>query len=120
MTIDAFAARKTLEAERAQPQGFSTECDRAPAGLVAIGHAWSRQLFDGPFYLSPAPSPARPACSLVFVQSKDGNTGARNPVTLGGGDTDLHLIYEGLSRVAADAVMAGAETIRGGDVAFSV
>jgi riboflavin biosynthesis pyrimidine reductase len=61
-----------------------------------------------------------PATSLVFVQSKDGNTGAADPSTLGGGITDKHLIYEGLSRVAADAVLAGAETIRGGDLVFSV
>jgi 5-amino-6-(5-phosphoribosylamino)uracil reductase len=61
-----------------------------------------------------------PATSLVFVQSKDGNTGARDPAALGGGETDQHLIYEGLSRVAADAVFAGAETVRGGDVIFSV
>jgi len=52
----------------------------------------------------------------VFVQSRDGNTGARDPSSLGGGDTDKHLIYEGLSRVASDAVVAGAETIRGGNI----
>ena len=40
--------------------------------------------------------------------------------SLGGGETDKHLIYEGLSRVAADAVLAGAETIRGGDIVLSV
>jgi len=61
-----------------------------------------------------------PAISLVFVQSRDGNTGAADPSALGGGETDRHLIYEGLSRVAADGVLAGAETIRGGDVLFSV
>ena len=55
---------------------------------------------------------------MVFVQSRDGNTGADNPAQLGGGPTDLHLIYEGLSRVAADAVMAGASTI-GRRVLFS-
>ncbi len=118
--FEGFVARKSADATRARIPGFATEFDRAPAGLVAIGNAWTRQLFDGAFYLSPAPRPARPACSLVFVQSKDGNTGARNPAGLGGGDTDLHVIYEGLSRVAADAVMAGAGTVRGGDVVFSV
>ena len=61
-----------------------------------------------------------PATGLVFVQSRDGNTGARNPSSLGGGETDKHLIYEGLSRVAADGVLAGAETIRGSQVLFSV
>lgn len=68
----------------------------------------------------PSRDPARPACSLVFVQSADGNTVAPDPAELGGGQTDKHLIYEGLSRVCADAVMAGAETVRDGDVVFSV
>jgi hypothetical protein len=34
--------------------------------------------------------------------------------------TDKHLIYEGLSRAAADAVLAGAATVRAGDIVFSV
>ena len=42
------------------------------------------------------------------------------PRSFGGGATDTHLIYEGLSRVAADAVVAGADTIRGGDIVLSV
>jgi riboflavin biosynthesis pyrimidine reductase len=58
--------------------------------------------------------------SLVFVQSSDGNTGADNPATLGGGETDLHVVYEGLSRVAADAVLAGAATARSEAMVFSV
>jgi riboflavin biosynthesis pyrimidine reductase len=61
-----------------------------------------------------------PACSLVFVQSREGNTGAKDPSLLGGGATDHHLIYEGLSRVAADGVLAGARTIAGGGIVFSV
>ena len=58
--------------------------------------------------------------SLVFVQSRDGNTVADNPSTLGGGDTDKHLVYEGLSRVDADAVLAGAATARSERMVFSV
>jgi riboflavin biosynthesis pyrimidine reductase len=61
-----------------------------------------------------------PTISLVFVQSKDGNTGIDQPEALGGGATDKHLIYEGLSRVAADAVLAGASTAGGENVFFSV
>lgn len=84
-----------------------TIADHAAAhGVKPIGNAWSRFYFDGPFYLSNVP-PRLPAVSLVFVQSRDGNTGASDPSTLGGGATDKHLIYEGLSRVAADAVLAG-------------
>ena len=87
--------------------------------MLAIGSPWTERLFDGPFYLSPLPQ-RLPACHLVFVQSLDGNTGARNPQTLGGGETDKHLIYEGLARVSADAVLAGSSTVRGGSLVFSV
>jgi 5-amino-6-(5-phosphoribosylamino)uracil reductase len=118
--FEAFAARKTAEAARAVLPPYATEFDRAPRTAMPIGNRWSRRLFDGDFYLSPSPNPRYPGCSLVFVQSKDGNTGARNPTALGGGETDKHLIYEGLSRVAADAVLTGAETMRGGDIIFSV
>src|SRR6187551_1227226 len=86
--------------------------------VTGIGNAWSREYFDGPFYLFAAP-PDRPAISLVFVQTRDGNTAAPNPEDLGGGPTDKHLIYEGLSRVAADAVLAGASSV-GHSVFFTV
>ena len=78
--------------------------------VTGIGNAWSREHFDGPFHLFAAP-PDRPAVSLVFVQTLNGNTGAANPEALGGGPTDKHLIYEGLSRVAADGVLAGASSV---------
>jgi riboflavin biosynthesis pyrimidine reductase len=61
-----------------------------------------------------------PVTNLVIVESREGNTGADDPSTLGGGLTDKHLIYEGLSRVDADAVLAGATTARGGDLIFSI
>jgi riboflavin biosynthesis pyrimidine reductase len=86
--------------------------------VTGLGNAWSREYFDGPFYVFSAP-PDRPAISLVFVQTRDGNTGAQNPGDLGGGPTDKHLIYEGLSRVAADGVLAGASTV-GHSVFFTV
>jgi riboflavin biosynthesis pyrimidine reductase len=78
--------------------------------VTGIGTAWSREYFGGPFYLFAAPAD-RPAISLVFVQTRDGNTGAPNPEDLGGGPTDKELLYEGLSRVAADAVLAGASSV---------
>ncbi|MEN3338578.1 MAG: hypothetical protein V7647_2254, partial [Acidobacteriota bacterium] len=117
--FERLVARKTRVARTARLPRYVTELDD-PENAIAIGNAWSRRLFDGPFYLSPAATPSRPACSLVFVQSRDGNTAAADPGLLGGGDTDKHLVYEGLSRVAADAVLAGAETVRGGEVVFSV
>jgi riboflavin biosynthesis pyrimidine reductase len=116
----AFAARKVRDALDAALPPYVTEIEQPTGGLAGIGNEWTRRLFDGDFYLSPSRDPARPACSLVFVQSRDGNTGARNPSTLGGGLTDKHLIYEGLSRVAADAVLAGADTVRGAEILFSV
>jgi 5-amino-6-(5-phosphoribosylamino)uracil reductase len=114
-----FAARKEAEAVAADIAPFTTEVDCAGADLAAIGNDWSRQRFDGSWYLSRAASDDVPATSLVFVQSRDGNTGAKDPSALGGGEADKHLIYEGLSRVAADGVMAGAETVRGGNIVLS-
>lgn len=86
--------------------------------MIAIGNDWSREYYDGSFHLFQYPD-RLPAVSLVFVQSRDGNTGADNPADLGGGPTDKYLIYEGLSRVAADGVMAGASTI-GKSVFFGI
>lgn len=115
-----FVARKTSLATTALLPPYLTELADPEGHVLAVGNAWSKRLFDGPFYLSPAANSSRPACSLVFVQSADGNTGTADPRLLGGGNTDLHLIYEGLSRVAADAVLAGAGTIRRSEIVFSV
>lgn len=115
----AFVERKTEAAVRAHIHPLVTIDDRSAEWPVRpIGNAWSRRYYGGDFHLL-APPPDRPAVSLVFVQTKDGNTGADNPGDLGGGPTDLHLIYEGLSRVAADAVLAGASTV-GRTVFFTV
>jgi 5-amino-6-(5-phosphoribosylamino)uracil reductase len=115
-----FADRKAAAAMGAPLSPYVTDFERPDADMVPVASEWTRGMFDGPFYLSPAVARELPAASLVFVQSRDGNTGAKNPADLGGGRTDAHVIYEGLSRVAADGVLAGAETIRGGDVLFSV
>ncbi len=122
MVISGFAAfvdRKSKEAGAAELPPYATEVEQPLDGMIAIGSPWTEQRFDGLFYLSPLPQ-RLPACHLVFVQSLDGNTGARNPQTLGGGETDKHLVYEGLTRVAADGVLAGASTVRGGSIVFSV
>ena len=116
----AFVRRKEREAIEARLPQYVTTVDARPADALTIGNDWTRRLFDGDFYVSPPPDSRRPASSLVFVQSAGGNTGAANPSHLGGGETDKHLIYEGLSRVAAVAVMAGAGTARGGRMIFSV
>jgi 5-amino-6-(5-phosphoribosylamino)uracil reductase len=118
--LERLGARKTRIATTVPLPPYRTELDNPETNAFAIGNSWSKRLFDGAFYLSPAATPPRPTCSLVFVQSSDGNTGAADPGLLGGGNTDRHLVYEGLSRVAADAVLAGAETVRGNEVVFSV
>jgi len=121
--FDDYCRMKTGQAVAAQMPGFETR--RPPPqdapGLVAVGSEWSRALFDGWFYRRDAdPHVALPSVSLVFVQSADGNTGADDPSSLGGGETDKHLVYEGLSRVDADGVLAGAKTAYGDEIVFSV
>lgn len=118
--LEALEERKTAEARDAAIAPFVTEREQADDRLAVIGNAWSRAMFDGLFYLSPPASRDLPSASLVFVQSRDGNTVTRDPSTLGGGEADRHLIYEGLSRVAADAVLAGARTIRGRHQVLSI
>lgn len=86
----------------------------------AIGNNWSRPLFDGDFYRSTDADIDLPVTNLVIVESREGNTGADDPGTLGAGETDKHLIYEGLSRVDADAVFSGATTARSDELVFSV
>jgi len=117
--IREFEERKTREAIAAKIAPLVTDIDRDGPGRRAICNDWTRKLFDGPFYVSPPPSSDLPSTSLVFVQSRNHNTVAKDPSLLGGGEADMHLIYEGLSRVAADAVLAGAETMRGGDIVLS-
>lgn len=119
--FEAYCQRKEQAASAATIPGYVTAEIRDCGGVVSLENPWSRALFDGVFYRSAvAARPGIPSTSLVFVQSRDGNTVASDPSVLGGGDTDLHLIYEGLSRVDADAVLAGAATARGKDIVFSV
>jgi riboflavin biosynthesis pyrimidine reductase len=119
--FEDYCRRREQSALAATIPGYSTRADTQPSDVRRLENDWSRALFDGPFYRSAVPAlDGTPISSLVFVQSRDGNTGAADPSTLGGGETDLHLIYEGLSRVDADAVMAGATTARARDIVFSV
>jgi riboflavin biosynthesis pyrimidine reductase len=119
--FDAFVARKTQAAAAARIPGYLQMGAAGDiSGLESVGSEWTSRLFDGPFFESPIPAEGLPALNAVFVQSADGNTGARTPSDLGGGDTDMHLIYEGLSRVRAQGVMAGAATIRGSQMILSV
>jgi riboflavin biosynthesis pyrimidine reductase len=104
----AVEARRTARS-LAPLAAVSTVGERGAAGgLRPIGNAWTAAAFDGPFYETASDGVS---LGLVFVQSRDGNTATRNPAALGGGAVDEHLIYEGLTRVAADAVIAGAATL---------
>lgn len=135
LAFQAFATRKTQEAERAAIHPLVTLDDRSGQfPFDEIGSEWTRRFYDGPFHVMPVasgfsrtpdagsrtPDADLPNISLVFVQSRDGNTGTGNPEELGGGATDKHFLYEGVSRVAADAVLAGAATASGEIVFFSV
>jgi len=111
--FEQFLAEKQRRARAALVGMFQTEEDNSSRHeLLSIGSEWTRRHFGGNFLIS-SPPESMPAASVVFVRSREGNTVAQNPADLGGGDTDLHLIYEGLARVAADAVLAGARTARG-------
>jgi riboflavin biosynthesis pyrimidine reductase len=116
--FDAFAASKTREAAAARIARLATISDRrTELGLQGIGNSWSRLHYDGDFAL--VRPVAQTAVSLVFVQTKSGDTGGPDPASFGAGATDTHLIYEGLSRVAAHAVLVGTGTLHA-DAFFSV
>lgn len=94
MDFQSFAERKTRAAEQAVIPPLVTIEDRSSHfSIRPLGTAWTRQHFDGDFALFDPPRD-RPAVSLVFVQSRDGNTVVPDPATLGGGPVDFHLIYE--------------------------
>jgi len=116
----AFVAKKTAAAVGASPAPYETVAAHPSPALQPIATPWSSVAFGGPFYVREPSSAGLPTCSLVFVRSADGNTVADNPASLGGGATDFHVMFEGLSRVAADAVLAGARTVHGGNNVFSV
>lgn len=118
--FEAFVARKVRDASRDVIEPLVTaHTSRRAISLAGVGNAWTRSRYDGDFHLLDAPADL-PALTLVFVQSRDGNTATDTPEDLGGGPTDKHLLYEGLTRVAADGVLAGARTATGGSSFFSV
>jgi riboflavin biosynthesis pyrimidine reductase len=114
-----YCQRREEMALRAAIPGYTTVGIGDVSGRLAYGSAWSRGKFDGEFYRAPT-GRALPSVGLVFVRSRDGNTVAANPSLLGGGATDLHLIYEGLSRIDADGVLSGAATVAAPDLVLSV
>jgi riboflavin biosynthesis pyrimidine reductase len=119
--FNQYCQFKEREARDAVLPLYRTVALQLPFGgdFRAIGNDWSRGLFDGDFYRTGCNEDI-PVTNLVFVESRDGNTGADDPATLGGGETDKHPVYEGLSRVDADAVLSGATTARSEELLFSV
>jgi riboflavin biosynthesis pyrimidine reductase len=117
----SFVRRKEAAAAAATLERFRTIADNSKAfALETIGTPFTSALLDGPFFQSRRPRADGPSVGVVFVQSRDGNTVAEDPSSLGGGDTDQHVIYEGLSRVSADAVAAGSKTVGDGNRVFSI
>ena len=118
--FQAVTTRKIADAAHADIARLTTvRAGPLASALPSIGNAWTSAVYDGEFHQVPLPADV-PAVSLVFVQDAAGNTAIDRPEDLGGGATDLHAIYEGLSRVATDAVLAGAATARGAETFFSV
>lgn len=119
--FETFVDKKTTAASTSQIPGYTTvESHTDGQRLSAIGNSWTIECFDGRFYESWPDDQGLPAVNVVFVQSADGNTGTRRPMELGGGLSDKHLIYEGLSSVHADAILTGATTIAGDDTVMAI
>ena len=116
----AYVTKKTAAAMSAPTAPYVTVVAHPDENLRPIATPWSASRFGGPFYVREPVGAQLPTCSLVFVQSADGNTVAEDPASLGGGATDYHVVYEGLSRVVADAVLAGSRTGSAGKTIFSV
>jgi hypothetical protein len=63
--FQSFARRKVESTIRAHLPGYATEVDLSLGrGLTAIGDAWTRERFGGPFFMSPSPDDGLPATGL--------------------------------------------------------
>lgn len=119
--LERYARKREAEAVAAELAGYSTVAEHPDDHVAALHDAWTDRLFDGAFYQSHEPAqPGLPVVNLVFAESREGNTVADDPSQLGGGATDKHLIYEGLSRIDADAVLSGASTARSRTLVLSL
>lgn len=102
-SFHAFSEQKTHETFAAQLLPLKTiEDHSANFATDQIGNTWTREYYDGPFHLVSAGT-LLPSVSLVFVQSKEGNTAADNPEELGGGPVDKHLITPIVRKQSLDA-----------------
>jgi riboflavin biosynthesis pyrimidine reductase len=96
--FEDYCRRKEQAALAAPLGGFTTLVEEAGgADLLSFGNEWTRRLFDGDFHRSAGPaSPDLPSVSLI-VSEEAGAIGTTVP----------HLLHEGLTRVDADAILAG-------------
>jgi riboflavin biosynthesis pyrimidine reductase len=108
--FDEFCERRLALASAPLAPVRSVAEDLAARDFRRVGDALSASTFDGPFLQSPVRAD-RPSLGVVFVTSVTGDTETDDPASLGGGVVDHQLIYEGLTRVAADAVVVGARTL---------
>src|SRR5471030_1751476 len=70
-------AREQAAIRATLPPYKTVEVNARFAPMSAIGNAWSRACFDGDFYRSARPFAGDlPLVNLVFVESRDHNTGA--------------------------------------------
>lgn len=120
--FDDYCRRKEETALSARITGLMTVAqDTAGADLITIGSGWTRDLFDGEFYRSASTyADQLPAVSLFVGRSGSGHLLAGHQLLHGCGDTSLHLIHEGLSRVDADAVLGSIGAVSRQDDVFSV
>ena len=109
--FEDYCRQKRAAALSAPLARFTTIAEEAGgADLLSFGNAWSRELFDGDFHRSAGPaSPELPSVSLLLSDvgaycAKAHAASVSAPL----GDTVPHLLHEGLTRVDADAVLAGA------------
>ncbi len=108
-----FVDRREQWAKDANTPSYRTVEDYSAnfTDLAAISHPKLNQIYGGPFYHT-KPHADRPSTNLVFVEDINGNTAIDNPGDLGGGETDKHIIYDGLTRAYVQAVIAGVNTLR--------
>lgn len=111
--FEDYCRRKQEAAVAAPLTGFTTIAEEAGgADLLSFGNAWTRQLFDGDFHRSAGPaSPELPSVSLLLTDVSAAAAGSREPDWVAAlGATVPHLLFEGLTRVDADAVLGGMAT----------
>jgi riboflavin biosynthesis pyrimidine reductase len=118
--FEEYCRRKEAAALAAPLAGFRTIAEEVGgADLLSFGSAWTRQLFDGDFHRSAGPaSPELPSVGLLVTDVDADVEGRDWTGTLGA--TVPHLLFEGLTRIDADAVLGGLGAATGDNQICSV